>query len=107
MLVEKKQGKKLAKLYKKQIKVAKKYKIDRPDTWYLYQVYAPHDGRADGLGYVHFENSRDMIDFEVKNLKPVERKSKKTRPTGLAWFILGMLYAGLILAMVLWLRSFA
>jgi len=65
---------------KRRIAVAKKYKLDRPDTWYKYQVYAPEDVRADTLGYVHFPSKKAMDKFN-----PVKHPVK---PSKLHWIML-------------------
>ena len=81
----------------KKIAVAKKYKIDRPDAWYRYQVYAPEEKTADSLGYVHFKDSKTMIEFAKRRLDWYRARAKQkplfnlTRPAGtLEWFIAGM-----------------
>ena len=92
----------------KKIDAAKKYKIDRNDAWYRFQVYAPEEKTADDLGYVHFEDSKSMIEFGKRRLDWYRAQCKQkpvfnlTKPASLEWFIAGMTCAGAIFCLAYW-----
>lgn len=95
----------------KKIKAAEKYKIDRNDAWYRYQVYAPElEKMADDLGYVHFKDSKTMIEFGKRRLDWYRETCKQeplfnlAKPTSiLEWFLCGMWCAGAIFCLAYWI----
>lgn len=105
-----------------QVKVAKKYKVDKPsmlhelryggaglgiarmdkthsDAWYKYQYYKPTDGKADVFGFVHFESKKEFNAY-----KKAEREYKRGEvkaPSTLSWILLLILGILLGASMVL------
>jgi hypothetical protein len=72
------------------IKVAKKYKIDRPKPYAKVEYW---DSVNERIQVIEFGGDKEVSGWEYSGVKA---------PSKLAWFLLGTAWAALIIWMVIW-----